>query len=404
MTLPNSASLFDDGPGCDLSLVAVLAQNKPLTKAQKRFQKLVEQIELKREQLKQWQAYGLRYNQRLLSEMEPLQGQLRLHQRQMVLLIDELLTRPQHRLGRMHRHKLHQILMDLLGALSPGGDDEPLRALRDRYHDGCYQQAQRSEIALTRSMLRDVFDLDVGDDHGASSAEELLAQARHTIEERLEREAERPRGRHGKRSAPGPQARGPKAEAAEVRRAQAAKEVSQSLRDVFRKLVSALHPDREPDDAARQRKTLLMQRVNQAYEANDLLTLLGLQLEIEQIDAAHLSSVPPQRLAHYNQILGEQLAGLESELERCTQPFRQSLDRQWGRAPSVAEVDRSLTLHISQLRSVIQALRKDLVVFRDPQQLRYILQHTDLAPDFDDRDDWAELQDLLQASRRPRRR
>jgi hypothetical protein len=39
-----------------------------------------------------------------------------------------------------------------------------------------------------------------------------------------------------------------------------------------------------------------MQRVSQAYEATDPLTLLGLQLEIEQIDATHLSSAGAWRL------------------------------------------------------------------------------------------------------------
>jgi hypothetical protein len=66
-----------------------------------------------------------------------------------------------------------------------------------------------------------------------------------------------------------------------------------------------------------------MQRVNQAYDANDLLTLLGLQLEIEQIDTAHLSSTTAERLAHYNQILKEQLARLEAELESFIEPYRE---------------------------------------------------------------------------------
>lgn len=40
------------------------------------------------------------------------------------------------------------------------------------------------------------------------------------------------------------------------------KQMSQSIREVYRKLASALHPDREPDPVERQRKTELMQRAN----------------------------------------------------------------------------------------------------------------------------------------------
>src|ERR1039457_3556183 len=114
MATPTTASLFDDGLDKDFGLVEVLARTKPITKAQQHFQRLVARIELKREQLKQWQAYALRYNQRLAGEMEPLRNQLRTGQRQMAALIDELLSQPMpaRRLGRVQRAKLRQVLMN----------------------------------------------------------------------------------------------------------------------------------------------------------------------------------------------------------------------------------------------------------------------------------------------------
>jgi len=39
-----------------------------------------------------------------------------------------------------------------------------------------------------------------------------------------------------------------------------------AIRTIFRQLASALHPDREPDAQARERKTALMSEVNAAYE------------------------------------------------------------------------------------------------------------------------------------------
>lgn len=191
-----------------------------------------------------------------------------------------------------------------------------------------------------------------------------------------------------------------KAEAAQARREHSARGVGQSLRDVYRKLVSALHPDREPDVGARQAKTLLMPRVNQAYDANDLLTLLGLQLEIEQIDAAHLSSVPPQRLTHYNQILRQQLADLESEIESWIQPFREIMS--WGqlRPLTVALVDQHLSADIAQLRCAVRELHEDLVPFHDPIKLRDSLEHYEMEQEIDDPGDLAEWIGSLQATAR----
>jgi len=370
----SSLPLFDDGPGKDFSVSEVLARRKPADKAQQRFRKLVANIERKREELSQWQAYEQRYNQRVTTEFEPVRSELLQQQRQMAVLIDELLSQrgQSRRLSRLERAKLRDMLVSLLEAGLSQGDDEVLAVLREKHTRPSAKEDQRLEMELTESLLTDVLGLEVDENHGASSVEELLDHAHRKAQQRarFHRDDEHETGRRAKRS--------DAEDALRAKREQAAKEVNQSLRDVFRKLVSALHPDREPDSTERERKNQLMQRVNQAYEANDLLTLLGLQLEIEQIDATHLSSTSAERLAHYNQILREQLTRLEAELESIVEPYRELMGLWSGRALTVAEVDRKLTMDITQLREALRQLTQDLVVFRDPVQLRARLRQYDL--------------------------
>ena len=81
------------------------------------------------------------------------------------------------------------------------------------------------------------------------------------------------------------------------------------MREVYRKLASALNPDRESDPIERERKTALMQRVNQDYARNNLLELMELQLELEHIDQDALKNISQDRLKHYNAIMKEQIAG-----------------------------------------------------------------------------------------------
>lgn len=100
---------------------------------------------------------------------------------------------------------------------------------------------------------------------------------------------------------------------------------SKSVQEVYRKLVAVLHPDREPDDAERERKTELMQRVNTAYGKKDLLKLLALQLEIEQIDVTDLSQMADSRLKHFNKILKEQLMEIEQEINQIEWTYKQQL-------------------------------------------------------------------------------
>jgi hypothetical protein len=385
----SSLPLFGDGSGQDFCLSEVLARRKPAGKAQQRFRKLVANIERKREELSQWQAYQQRYNQRVTSEFEPVRSELLQQQRQMVVLIGELLSpRGQSRpLSRVERAKLRDMLMSLLDAMSSEDDDEVLAALRKKHTRPSAKKDQRLEVELTESLLTEVLGLEIDENHGASNVEELLDHAHSKMQQRARSQGrdERESGRRAKRSAG--------EDAVRAKREQAAKEVSQSLRDVFRKLVSALHPDREPDPTERARKNQLMQRVNQAYDANDLLTLLGLQLEIEQIDAAHLASTSAERLTHYNQILREQLTRLEAELESVIEPYRELTGRWSGRPLTVAEVDRKFTIDITQLHEAVRQLTQDLVVFRDPARLRARLRQYDLD---DEPDELEAMQTMME--------
>jgi hypothetical protein len=397
----SSLPLFDEGSREDYPLSEVLARNKPAGKAQQRFRKLVAAIERKREELRGWQAYQQRYNQRVVTEFEVVRLELRQQQRQMVVLIDELLSQrgPSRRLSRGERAKLRDMLMSLLDALLSEDHDEVLADLHRKHASPSAKEDQRLEMKLTESLLTDVLGLEVDENHGASCVEELLDHAHRKMQQQSQRAEARQSRRRAKRSAAGDAARG--------EREQAAKEVSQSLRDVFRKLVSALHPDREPDPTERARKNQLMQRVNQAYDANDLLTLLGLQLEIEQIDAAHLSCATAERLVHYNQILSEQLARLEAELESSIEPYRQLMGGWPGQALTVAEVDRQLTMDVAQLREAVRQLTQDLMAFRDPARLRARLRQYDLddePSELEAMQEMMEIATMLGDFRPPRRR
>ena len=366
----SSLPLFDESPRKDISVSKALARRKPAGKAQQRFRKLVANIERKREELRQWHAYQQRYNQRITTEVEPVRLELLEQQRQMAVLIDELLS--QRGLSRVERAKLRDILMSLLDAVLSAGHDETLAALRKKHTSPSTRQDQRLQMELTESLLTDVLGLDVDENHGASTVEELLDHAHRKMEQRArsQRADERECGPRARRSAA--------EDAVRAKRDQAAKEVNPSLREVFRKLVSALHPDREPDPTERARKDQLMRRVNQAYDANDLLTLLGLQLEIEQIDAAHLASTSAERLAHYNQVLREQLTRLEAELASAIQPFQECMDHWSGRALTVAGVDRQLSKDIAQLQEAVRELTQDRAIFRDPARLRARLRQYEL--------------------------
>ena len=113
-----------------------------------------------------------------------------------------------------------------------------------------------------------------------------------------------------------------------------------------------------------------MQRANQAYEKNNLLQLLELQLELEHIDQNAINNISEHRLKHYNKVLREQLIELDHEIERVEDTFR----AQFGLDPledlSPRTIMRDLAVEIVNTQRTIRALNKDLRAVEELKTLK----------------------------------
>lgn len=396
---PVQPSLFDEPPPLvaaepALTLVAIPTPAASQTKAQRAFNRLVEQIGQQRDLLARWQQYELRYHQRLATELQPLQARLREAQRALVVVLDGLLCDPntKPRLKKAERRKLVFAVRQLTGLLLDGGPDAEIEALFNRHGDVSHADLRQAELAEAQSLFGHLLGEDLTVDPGqqAPSLDELMQQAAERLAARAQADAQARQEARAQQSPRGRQAaaaRQRQEEAAQHAAQHAAQQASQSVREVFRKLASLLHPDRETDAAERARKTLLMQQANQAYQAGDLLTLLTLQLQTEQIDGQHLAGLPDVRLNHYNQVLREQLRVLQQEVQACTEPYRMALGRA-GRQLSPAAVDAALAQDIAQLQQGLQILAADTAGLRDPATRRAVIAEFDM-PDAAEHDDEA---------------
>ena len=343
--------------------VATPRRRTPLSREQKAFNRLAGKVRRLREALADWQEYTGRYDARVNGEMQPAEAALRDAQRRLARRLDELAraTARGERLSRAQRRAVGQHIV-LLAAeiLQHGGPDPEVEALHDTYADMPHSELQRAELDEIEGMLGEILGDDALAGHRARSAEELFAHAREYME--AEARADAPH------AGPGTS----RARRAAARKATERDEALGTVRAIWRRLASAVHPDREPDPTERARKTVLMQRANEAYKRNDVLTLLSLQVELEQIDADHLASAPPQRLKHFLTVMKEQAAALEEELEECLVPFRVMLDRPSGMLrPEM--VERALDEELAQMGSVTQGIEEDLARFDDPHQRRALL-------------------------------
>jgi len=323
---------------------------------QKKFQKLIARIDAVRRELAQWREFVPVYERRCVEEWEPLRLKLRQERIALVRVLDRAMDGRE--LTRKQRAKVEDILLGQLSLLLESGDEPELVCLHDKYSETSYEDVQAAEEAFLDGIEGDAsafFDsLEAQDDEDDDGP--------HDRAERPDAEDTQDARRH-RRADPGETAR-------DALQEQATRGASAAMRAVYRKLASELHPDRELDPDARVRKTALMQRANQAYEAGDLLGLLELQLEVAQLDAGALTGLARSRLMHYNVVLAEQLARLEEELVEVTLPFARLQPGAVPRNFSPATVSRAFDADLKEMKAILRVLKQDVVRFRDVNYLK----------------------------------
>lgn len=337
--------------------IAVGQQSSRLSKGQKVFNSLIKQIEKKRTRLAAWESVAALYQQKYASELVPLIDALSDLQVEIVHRLDRLSD--QNRLSKTERRTIANLITHLAGELVAHRNDAQLKAIYNKHSRSDYDSEEAANIKGMQAVLEDVLGFELGEDFDLSSPEDLLQRAQAKIhEQRIQHDAERQAfaEHRAKRT------KSAKQLAQEARQATEAREISQSLRELYRKLASALHPDRETDARERERKTALMQRANQAYDKNNLLQLLELQLELEHIDQCAINNISEERLKRYNKILKDQLAELEQELLHVEGRFR----AQFSIAPFVELSPRTI-MHdlagdIADVQQAIRDIKADLRV------------------------------------------
>ncbi|MBK7502948.1 MAG: hypothetical protein IPI14_10215 [Polaromonas sp.] len=145
------------------------------------------------------------------------------------------------------------------------------------------------------------------------------------------------------------------------------------LRNMYRKLASALHPDRARDEAERVHKTALMGQVNAAHDAKDLLTLMRLQLLTQTpespTESAYTTSIPKDKLKQAIQQLQAQLQALRDAWQQMQTSMQEEWDLPYGNI-SAKSLQMALRKEAQELTSHIAYLQSDALWLSDDAFLK----------------------------------
>ena len=348
-----------------ISISTRAQQSATLSKSQKAFNDLIERIRKQRDRLVAWEVATAQYQKKYAADLVPALSTLTDLQRELVRTLDRWSCEPQ--MNKTDLRLIDEMIVDLAGPLLLERDDPELKAIFNSHSDTDFDEVEAVLDEEMKSIVEDVFGIEAGtlDEVMEAAEEEVLENAR-------QREAEREAERENRAEARAHR-KSPKQRALDAQREQDAQRVSQSIREVYRRLASALHPDRETDLDEKKRKTALMQRVNAAYASNNLLQLLELQLELEHIDQSALDNISEERLQHYNTILKQQLAELAVEIRRVEADFKARFDLPESATISPKTIQRELVSYLSAVQHEIDRYRFDLRTCGDFRGLKQFL-------------------------------
>ena len=354
--------------------IIAVGQNKDkaqLSKAQKEFNRLTRKIPQLRDSIKEFEDGTLRLQQRTVSNLSPLYNTFAQHRANMVRLLDKAWDSGF--FNAREKKKIQDLILSMVGQLIEEYNQEELKPTYEKYSGEVYGEEAESDdldIDLIKDMMENMFGVEIDKDADVSTPEKMEEHLHRLMEQKEETLAEKKRQAEERRAK---RPKNAKQQAREEKKAQEAEHKTKSVRTVYMDLVKAFHPDLEQDEMEKTRKTAIMQRVTEAYEKNDLLTLLQLQLEFERINQDHLETLADDRLKYYNKILLEQARELEMMLDNIQMNLSLHFDIPPYMPIDLRFLERELEKNIKALKKQIKLIEQDLQTLSDTKNLKDFL-------------------------------
>ena len=342
-----------------------------LTKAQKEFNRLTTRIAKMEREVAAFREAATRLRQRVQTEHRPLQAQHNDQRAALVRLLDQAFENQ--KLTKGEKNKITDLIGQCADLLERGHAD--LGPIIDKYAPPLSEQEETEADKGISEMMKQLFSLQYGIEFDpavdVSSQEKFQA---YVVQKMAEQQAEFAEGEAQQAARRATRKKSPKQQAAEEKKQAEEKNITKAVRSLYMDLVKALHPDLEPDEAEKTRKTGLLQRVTAAYEANELLTLLCLQLELQRIDQTHLENLAEDQLRHYNKLLREQVRELDEALYQEQVALSDFTGKPYYFTLTPVAIDLEYQHQKIQLTAKIKQLTAEVLAFEhDPAALKAFL-------------------------------
>lgn len=353
---------------------AISADAGTLSKAQKEFNRLTKRIAKLEKDVAGFREAATQLRQRVQTEYRPLETAHNDQLAALVRLLDHAYDT--YKLTKGERTKAVDLLLNVSYDLIERGYVD-LKSIFDKHEPQGFDEVDAEGDKQASELMKQLFSQQFGIEFDpavdvstqakfqAYVAQQMAGRAAQSGQQEAQQTQAEPRSQRKK---------SPKQQAAEEKKQAEEKNITKAVRTLYMDLVKALHPDREPDEAEKDRKTELLKQVTTAYEASELLTLLRLQLELQRIDQTHLENLAEDQLRYYNTLLREQARELDEALYQEQQEMAAFSGRPYYFTPTPAALEHDYQEQKKQLVAKTKQLAAEVLAFEhDPAALKAFL-------------------------------
>ncbi len=339
-----------------------------MSKAQKQFNRLVATITELRQRIEELKKIDLLLRQLGDTHVLPAERASNARLRELVMALHH---NPHYGTLKPKLAQKFDLIMlenlDNLLSTSEYHEDEELRRMYEDYSGGeqSFEEMQAEEEKDAKEtasfFFQTMFGLDL-DPEDFDDPEKMRAkfEAKDAeFAEQARQEAERKARRK----------KTPAQVASEARQQAAASALKKTVKDIYLDLVRHFHPDKEPDEAKRAAKTETMKQITAAYEADDHLLLLQLQMTLLADRDNVFASFDDKALQYFNKTLQQQVQELEHEAAANAPMYNGNPYARFFIWP-LSQIEAKIRRYLKELKTEEQQVSYTIEMIKTPKGLQ----------------------------------
>ncbi len=364
-----------------LQIKASPSAPQPLSKEQKRFNNYVRRIQQLRDDIERMKEQDLQLRRVGDERIMPAEKKSMAAIRELIFALDG--NKYISALTAKQLDKFHGIMVEEISHLLQThfyAEDEELKALYEKYspEEQTWDEAQSSDEDDMKDMASQFFNNMFGTDFDAEDLEDP-AKMKEKMDARqaaFQAEEEARAERRSQRKKTDRQL------ASESKRKAAEEAVNKTAKQIYRDLIRHFHPDQEQDEQKRLEKTEIMKQITVAYDNDDHLKLLELQMTLLAERDNVFANFDESQLKYLNDVLKKQVQELEMELEMCSPEMSGNLYAMLYH-PVPFFMQQQIEQHIKQQKKNVQMVQNTLEFIQTAKGLKQYVKEYELEEEED---------------------